>query len=282
KKYQISGKKNPARGGVPFHSTVNQPGLFESVGVVEDQTSLVSVGRACQVSIAAVGTVTQRGAETLERTALDDVVNTHVAFPLVELTACSGANAFDVFSVQVSNCGFQAWDAQTCEVIGVLTEGSVFTGTGEVTNHGVSEQVNAGTAVTFVAVATVNNVTLTQENHAAVIADLLMADQECVATQGVGEHRGPGLVINYASFLGIAAVVVEDIAGLAILAVVAAVEVTQVSLEGLVFSDWQDVYQTQEMLLVVVFQVRVVVLQGQVFGDFPVAASETELVAAFS
>ncbi|MNQ86243.1 hypothetical protein D3C85_1014310 [compost metagenome] len=38
-------------------------------------------------------------------------------------------------------------------------------------------------------------------------------------------------------------------------------------------------HQAQEILRVVVFQVRVVVLQGQVFGDLPVCTAKTELVA---
>ena len=58
-------------------------------------------------------------------------------------------------------------------------------------------------------------------------------------------------------------------------------EVTQVGLERLVLCDRQDVDQAQEVLLVVVFQVRVVVLNGQVFGDFVVAACELEVVRTF-
>ncbi|MNR15407.1 hypothetical protein D3C85_1319410 [compost metagenome] len=40
-------------------------------------------------------------------------------------------------------------------------------------------------------------------------------------------------------------------------------------------------HQTEEVLLVVVFQVRIVVLQGQVFGDLPVSTAVKELVAFF-
>ncbi|MNJ73321.1 hypothetical protein D3C77_701050 [compost metagenome] len=39
---------------------------------------------------------------------------------------------------------------------------------------------------------------------------------------------------------------------------------------------------TQEVLLVEVFQIRVVVLQGQVFGDLPIATSKLELVAVLT
>ncbi len=39
--------------------------------------------------------------------------------------------------------------------------------------------------------------------------------------------------------------------------------------------------QTKEVLLVEIFQIGVVVLQGQVFGDFPVSTTKAELITAF-
>jgi hypothetical protein len=65
----------------------------------------------------------------------------------------------------------------------------------------------------------------------------------------------------------------------AVLAVAAAVEVAQVGLERLVVGDLEDVGRTQEVLLVEVFQVRVVVLQGQVWSELVVQAAVAELVA---
>ncbi|MNS88651.1 hypothetical protein D3C72_1226320 [compost metagenome] len=100
-----------------------------------------------------------------------------------------------------------------------------------------------------------------------------------MATQGVGEHGAPGLVVDLAPVLRVATVVVEGVTCLAILAVAAAIEVAQVGLERLVVGDLEDVGSTQEVLLVEVFQVRVVVLQGQVWSEFVVQATVAELVA---
>ncbi len=58
-------------------------------------------------------------------------------------------------------------------------------------------------------------------------------------------------------------------------------EVAQVSLERLVFGDRQDVYQAEELLLVIILQVGVVVLNGQVFCDLVIAASELEVIGTF-
>jgi hypothetical protein len=42
------------------------------------------------------------------------------------------------------------------------------------------------------------------------------------------------------------------------------------------------VHQAEEVLLVEVFQVRIVVLQREVFGDLPVSTAVEELVAVLS
>jgi hypothetical protein len=55
-------------------------------------------------------------------------------------------------------------------------------------------------------------VALVQPDEAAVVADLLTTEHQRVATQGVGEHGGPGLVVDLAGVLGVATVVVEVVA----------------------------------------------------------------------
>src|SRR3990167_4926769 len=251
--------------------------LQEAVGVVEDQTGLVL---RRDVGIAAVGTVTQRRAEAFKRACLDHVIHTQVAFPL-GLVFTHAVGSLDVIATQVGGRGFQARNTQRSEVVGVLTESGVLTSTDEAVNHGVGEQVEARSSRAFVATVAVDHVALVQVNEATVIADTLMAEQEGVGTQGVGEHGAPGLVIDLARVLGETTVVIEPIARIAVLAVGAAVEIAQVCLERLVGCDRVDVHQTEEALLVVVFQVRVVVLQGEVFGDLPVRTGIPELVAFF-
>src|SRR5471032_2147854 len=244
--------------------------LQEFVGVVEDQTGLVLVG---DVGVATVVTRTQCSAEAFEWTGLDDVVDTQVGFTLGLGRTYTG-RGLDVVTVQVRGRSTQTRDTQTGEVVGVLTEVGVFTSTDEAANHAIGKQVEAGTAVTRV-VAVLQDVALVQEHEAAVVAHALVAQHERVAAQGVGEHGGPGGVVDLTRVTSVATVVVERVAAVAVLAVGAAVEVAQVSLERLVVRDWQNVNQAEEVLFVVV-------LQRQVFGDFPVAAREAELVAAVS
>src|SRR5471032_787850 len=251
--------------------------LQEFVGVVEDQTGLVLVG---DVGVATVVTRTQCSAEAFEWTGLDDVVDTQVGFTLGLGRTYTG-RGLDVVTVQVRGRSTQTRDTQTSEVIGVLTEVGVFTSTDEAANHAVGEQVEAGAAVTRV-VAVLQDVALVQEHEAAVVADALVTQHERLTAQGVGEHGRPGGVVDFTRVTSVATVVVERVAGVAVLADGVAVEVTQVSLERLVVRDWQNVNQAEEVLLVVVLQLRVVVLQRQVFGDFPVATGETEFVAAAS
>ncbi|MNZ71383.1 hypothetical protein D3C78_897430 [compost metagenome] len=64
-----------------------------------------------------------------------------------------------------------------------------------------------------------------------------MTEQESVAAQGVGEHGAPGLVIDLARILGETVVVVETETRITVPAVGAAVEVTNIRLEGLVGAD---------------------------------------------
>ncbi|MNC59718.1 hypothetical protein D3C75_1095470 [compost metagenome] len=109
-----------------------------------------------------------------------------------------------------------------------------------------------------------------------------MAKQERAATQGIGEGGAPGLVIHFSRILGVAIVVIEAVARVAVLAIGTAVEITKISLERLVGGDRVNVHQAEEVLLVVVFQVRVVVLQQQVLGDLPVSTGVAELVAVLS
>ena len=189
----------------------------------------------------------------------------------------------NVVTTQVGNRSLQARNAQRSEVIRVLAEVGVLTGTGELVDHAVGEQVEAGTGSAFRATVTVNHVALVQPDETAVVADLLTTEHQRVATQGVSEHGGPGLVVDLASVLGVATVVAEVVAtAVTVVAVTAAVEVAQVGLERLVVGDLEDVGGTQEVLLVEVFQVRVVVLQGQVWSELVVQAAVAELVAVGS
>jgi len=203
--------------------------LLESVRVVEDQTGLIGVG----AHVAAVGTVTQGGAEVLQQTALDHVVDAHVAFPL-GVVRITGTGCLDVIGMQVGDRSLQARYADTAEVVGVLGERGVLASTGERVDHAVGEQVDAGTAVAFVAAVAIDDVAVVDERHAAVIAHLLVAGEERVTSDAVGEDGTPGLVVDFTWGPGVAAVVVEAVANVTVLAVGAAVEVAQVGLERLI------------------------------------------------
>ncbi len=101
-----------------------------------------------------------------------------------------------------------------------------------------------------------------------------------MAAEAVGEQRTPGAVVDFAIEAGLAgaAVALGAPGGAAVLAIGAAVEVTQVGLQA-ACRQGQVMHQTQEVLLVVVVQVAVVVLRGQVLADPVIATGKVELVA---
>ncbi|MNN01003.1 hypothetical protein D3C81_1136090 [compost metagenome] len=104
-----------------------------------------------------------------------------------------------------------------------------------------------------------------------------------MTTQAVGEQGTPGVVVHFtgvcvARFPETAALVALGPSGrVAVLAIGAAVEIAQVSLQR-AGADGHCVDQAEEVLLVEIFEAAVVVLGGQVLGDLVVAAGEDEAV----
>ncbi|MNL07685.1 hypothetical protein D3C87_1283710 [compost metagenome] len=104
-----------------------------------------------------------------------------------------------------------------------------------------------------------------------------------MATQAVGEQGTPGVVVHLtgvgvARFPETAAFVALGTSGrVAVLAIGAAVEIAQISLQR-AGTDGHCVDQAEEVLLVEIFEAAVVVLGGQVLGDLVVAAGEDEAV----
>ena len=142
-----------------------------------------------------------------------------------------------------------------------------FAGTGKLLNLHVSGQVSRRT------------VALVQPREvAATVADLVTTT-EGVTGDGVQEQAAVQVVVNLALATGDTVVVTAAVIsrGVAVFAVVGAIEVTQVRLQN-ARADCPVVGQTQEVLLVEVFQVAVVVLGGQVFGELVVTTSVVELV----
>lgn len=217
--------------------------------------------------------MTQAEAQAFESAFLKGVVDAGVTFPFV--VGAVTRPVANIITTQVGHRSLQAWNTQSRKVIGVLTKGCILTGAGKLVDHAIGEQVEARAAVTFQrgSGAVFTDATLVQPDETTIITHLLVTEHQRMATQGVGEHGAPGLVVDLARVLRVATVVVEGIASLAILAVAAAVEVAQVSLERLVVGNLEYVGRTQEVLLVEVFQVRVVVLQSQVWGELVITAA---------
>ncbi len=105
-----------------------------------------------------------------------------------------------------------------------------------------------------------------------------------MTTQGIGEHRDAHGVIDLTIGTPPATVTVEAVTRfmVSVGTIGGGVEPAQVSLERLVLVDLVDVQQAQEVLFVEVFEVGVVVLEGQVLGSFPVTAGVEELVAVLA
>src|SRR5690606_8420035 len=118
---------------------------------------------------------------------------------------------------------------------------------------------------------------LVELDEVAVVGNALVTQHQSVGAQAVGEGCAPGVVVDLAiTILGVAAGPITRF--LAVLAVGRGAEVAQIGLQR-ALAQRQVVAQTGEVLLVVVLEVRVVVLRGQIAVDLPVTTGETELVA---
>ncbi|MNN88755.1 hypothetical protein D3C81_2064800 [compost metagenome] len=83
-----------------------------------------------------------------------------------------------------------------------------------------------------------------------------------MTAKGIGEHGAPGLVVDLARIFRVSAVVVETVARIPIPAIGTAIEVAQVGFETLAIAYRQDVYEAKERLLVKIFKLRMVCLNG--------------------
>ncbi|MNC29079.1 hypothetical protein D3C75_773160 [compost metagenome] len=228
------------------------PCLKQRQAVAEDQAVFIQVA----AGIATQAGVTPGNAQPLEWAALQGVVDAQVALPLFAITG----GGIDVVAAEISDHGLETRHAKRDEVIAVLGQPGALAGTEELADLPVSDQVRGG------------SVTLVDERERAVAGDLLVARAEGMATQAVSEQGAPGVVVHLTD-VGIprspeaAAFIALGTPGrIAVLAIGAAVEIAQVSLQR-AGADGQGVDQAEEVLLVEIFETAVVVLGGQVLGD---------------
>src|SRR5690606_1049914 len=214
--------------------------------------------------VAAQARVAPGEAQAFQRAFLQGVVQAEIAFPLLAIIQ---STALDVVTGEVGHARFQARHAGVGEVISVLGQPGALAGGEELADLAVCDQVGGGA------------VTLVEEGEGAVARNLLVAATQRVAAQAVGEQRTPGAVVDFTveTRLAGAGVALGATGGVAVLAVGTAIEVAQVGFQA-AYRQGQVMHQPQEVLLVVVVQVAVVVLRGQVLGDLVVTTGEVELV----
>ena len=202
------------------------------------------------------------------------VVQGHITLPLGLIARVAN---LDVSPFQIRDRRFQARHAQRREVIGILTEVRLLARAGKTLDHAVRRQVNTATTRPFI-----NQATLVGLNEVAAVTHLLMPQRHRVATVHIGDHRHPGVVVDFTVVvLGITrgAVALCAADGGTVGARRCGIEVTQIGGERAFAVDRQHMGQTEEVLVVEVFHLREVILRLQFLGDVVVAAGEVELVA---
>src|SRR5690606_20450921 len=246
----------------PVGGPVRRWVLQQRQAVADDQAVLVRIGGGGHV--AAQARVAPGEAQAFQRALLQGVVQAEIAFPLL---AIAQGTALDVVPGKGGHARLQARNAGAGEVISVLGQPGALAGGEELADLAVGDQVGGGA------------VTLVEEGEGAVARNLLVAATQRVAAQAVGEQRTPGAVVDLAveTRLAGAGITLGATGGVAVLAVGTAVEVAQVGFQA-AYRQGQVMHQSEEVLLVVVVQVAVVVLRGQVLGDLVVTTGEVELV----
>ena len=171
----------------------------------------------------------------------------------------------------------QARSPQSSEVVGILRECGPLTRLDEGLNSAVGVKIKTGTRLAFI-----DQATLIELRKVAVIGNALIARRNRMDAQRINERCTPGIVVDFTgTAFGVTAELVTtgSTGRTAVLAIGRGLEITQIGFQRTVFTERQHMQQTGEVLLVIVFEIGVVILSGQILREFVIATGKGKFIA---